>query len=207
MRQTHCVGRYSRAPFASSFRQCQPQSINQANTCSFEMTYRSRGRSLLEAVLVSLVVECNDNKLLCHVACLEQTSPSPSPSIVLFTGCLLLCIPDWIYCRPVHWELFSGQASTRTSTTTKACETGCCQRQRHFGRNVCHRCELWCGILRSTITHCSSNISRSSGLDFDSSTAKLSRTIFPKAMLCGRVKICLFQRTIINSELTGGKSF
>jgi hypothetical protein len=93
------------------------------------MTYRSRGRSLFEVILVSI----NDSNLSLVVCGIlptgsgSRTYKKPYPKLLFLTysvlssplptsGNLLCMLFGWVYYGSLHWKLFPSQASAGETT-------------------------------------------------------------------------------------------
>lgn len=132
------------------------------------MTYRSRGRSIIEVVLVSyedgrstvewymrLVPYVLFRKMSCinFVSCTWLTTFAflyTTPNAITLGRLLCRVLGGLHYCL-VHWQLLSSQTSTRTTATKTAGKIGSLQQCSCLGTgtHVCNRCQLL-GFLRGT---------------------------------------------------------
>lgn len=92
------------------------------------MTYRSRGRSIIEVVLVRSKIAKQEFVFFHHLAaCAVQYSFPFLSHIFLSTlsaGNCLCHILGWIYYSPVYWKLLSSETSTRAAETEAIGQVG-----------------------------------------------------------------------------------
>jgi hypothetical protein len=121
------------------------------------MTYRARGRSIIEVILVRTTTigmheRCGLTLLLSrlvpHFYSDSNLLCSSFNFYCHFIGHLFCNIFGWFHYSPLHWQLFSSEKGTRAAATTAVSETG------NLSKSIITRWRAeWCWKLWSTVTY------------------------------------------------------